>query len=324
MRVHVVPVTWSERHAVLEDIRRRVFIDEQGVPAEVERDGRDAEARHFLAVDEAGQYVGCGRLLPSGQIGRLAVLPERRGSGVGARLLALAVAEAREQGQTLVFLNAQVQAEEFYRRAGFVPVGEPFMEAGLPHQRMELKLPIPFQASGAVAAPVVREEAPHPDADSGAVVSRRGERACRDGVVDVAGHATREICIYSQLLDHALFDDEAVVDALSAFVRSGPPARLRVLIQSSSVIVSRGHRLVELARRLPSKVEVRLVPGELADDQRCYVTADERALLLLPDASVYQGFSNGYDPVEATRLVEGFNYLWERSHPDPELRTLSL
>lgn len=325
MQVHVLPVAWAERRAVLEDIRRRVFIEEQGVPPEVEQDGQDAAAQHFLAIDEAGLCVGCGRLLPSGQIGRLAVLSERRGSGIGAQLLALAIGEARQRGLTTVFLNAQVQAEAFYRRAGFVPVGEQFMEAGLPHQRMELKLPIPFEASGGdLSAPVIREEAPDPDADSGAVVSRHGERACREGVLEVVGHAVREVRIYSELLDHTLFDDEQVVDALSRFVRSGPPARVRVLIHSSSAIVSRGHRLLELARRLPSKVEIRLVPGELAEDQHCVVTADERAFLLLPDSREYQGFSNGYDPVEASRLVERFDHLWERSHRDPELRTLSL
>jgi len=171
---------------------------------------------------------------------------------------------------------------------------------------------------------VIREAAPHPDADSGALVARHGERACREGVIDVVGHATREVRIYSQLLDHTLFDDEQVVEALSEFVRSGPPARLRVLIHSSTAIVSRGHRLLELARRLPSKVEIRLVPGELAGDQHCVVTGDERACLLLPDYTEYQGFSNGYDPVETSRLVERFDYLWERGQRDPELRTLSL
>jgi len=324
MEVHVLPVDWADRRKALEDIRRQVFIEELGVPAEVERDGEDQTARHFLAIDEAGQHVGCARLLPTGQIGRLAVLPERRDSGIGARLLALAVAEATAGGLNRVFLNAETRAEPFYRRAGFVPVGEPFVEGGLPHQRMELKLPIPFEASGDVPSPVIREEAPHPEADSGAVVSHRGEGACRDGVLGVISHATRDVRIYSQLLDHALFDDERVADALSEFVRSGPPAKLRVLIHSSSAIVARGHRLLELARRLVSKIEIRLVPGELADDQRTYVLADERALLLLPDGTEYQGFSNAYDPVEASRLVERFDQLWERSQRDPELRTLSL
>jgi len=141
MQVHVLPVSWAERGSDLEDIRRRVFIEEQGVPPKVERDGQDPSAQHFLAIDAAGQVVGCGRLLPTGQIGRLAVLPARRSSGIGARLLALAIAEARQRGLTSVFLNAQVQAEAFYRRAGFVPVGGQFMEAGLPHQRMGCRSP---------------------------------------------------------------------------------------------------------------------------------------------------------------------------------------
>ncbi len=326
MQVHYLPVSWSSHAQALEAIRAKVFIDEQSVPEEVERDGQDEGASHFLAIDEAGQQIGCARLLPDGQIGRMAVLPERRGKGVGFKLLELAVAEAQKLGFTEVFLNAQTHAERFYRRAGFMPVGKEFMEAGIPHQRMELRLPIPFEAqnSGLDTKPLVREETPHPDVDAGAVISHQGEGACRDGVLATLDHPSRQVRIYSQLLDHALFDDEHVVSALSAFVRHGPPAHMRVLIHSASAIVSRGHRVVELARRLVSKIDIRQVPAELAQDRHTFVVADTTAFFLMPDFTDYQGFSNIYDPVEASQLAERFDHLWERSQENPELRTLRI
>lgn len=82
--------------------------------------------------------MGTGRLLPDGHIGRMAVLREWRGKGVGALLLRALVELARSRGHTSVRLNAQTQALGFYRRYGFEAVGAQFMEAGIPHLAMRL------------------------------------------------------------------------------------------------------------------------------------------------------------------------------------------
>lgn len=324
MQVHVLPVEWLSHGTVLETIRRQVFIDEQGVPAEIVRDGRDGDARHFLAITEAGQNIGCARLLPDGQIGRVAVLPDFRSRGIGARLLEAAIDQAKADGQTDLFLNAQTDAISLYRRAGFVPAGGEFIEAGLPHQRMEMILPIPFEAPGEVAKPVVRDEPIHPDADTAALLTHNGEAACIEGIVGVLDHPLREVRIYSPLLDHTLFEAEQVLDALSRFARSGPPTSIHILIHTSNLVISRGHRLLNLARRLTSKIDIRVVAAELQNEQRCFVVADQRAFFLLPDDQEYQGFSNSYDPVQSTQLAERFDYLWQRAEQDPELRALSI
>ena len=83
-----------------------------------------------------GTPIGCGRLLPDGHVGRMAVLASWRGRGVGAALLTRLVAAAQARGDARVVLNAQVQAMPFYARFGFAPVGAPFVEAGIPHQAM--------------------------------------------------------------------------------------------------------------------------------------------------------------------------------------------
>ncbi|HHH40023.1 MAG TPA: GNAT family N-acetyltransferase [Sedimenticola sp.] len=119
-------------------VRTRVFIEEQGVPPELEQDDLDPGARHLLAEDSAGRPIGTLRILDGGQIGRMAVLPAWRRHGVGSALMHTALARLARPGSPRPFLNAQTRAIPFYRRFGFVVVGPEFMEAGIPHRRMEL------------------------------------------------------------------------------------------------------------------------------------------------------------------------------------------
>ncbi len=131
---------WSRDEAALRFVRTRVFVIEQNVPEPLEWDGVDADCRHAIAEDTQGHPIGCGRLLPDGHIGRMAVLSEWRGEGVGSALLERLIRLARELGHEEVVLNAQTQAMPFYARFGFTPIGEPFTEADIPHQAMALAL----------------------------------------------------------------------------------------------------------------------------------------------------------------------------------------
>ncbi|HXR37117.1 MAG TPA: GNAT family N-acetyltransferase [Candidatus Binataceae bacterium] len=138
----IVPVRSAAQIALAYAIRRRVFIEEQQIDETLERDVDDLRAIHVLAMHDA-QPVGCGRMVESAagaKIGRMAVLPEYRGSGIGRQVLDCLVAAARERGARLAYLHAQVPVEGFYLKYGFRPVGEVFEEAGIPHRRMELAL----------------------------------------------------------------------------------------------------------------------------------------------------------------------------------------
>lgn len=126
---------WDELAAVAAPIRFAVFVEEQRVPVELELDEFDPLSCHAVAwVD--GTPVGTGRLLPDGHIGRMAVQSAWRGRGVGAALLEALIGEAGRRGMRRVALNAQVHAMGFYARFGFVPQGEVFDDAGLPHRTM--------------------------------------------------------------------------------------------------------------------------------------------------------------------------------------------
>jgi len=127
---------WSELGEQARQVRDAVFVDEQKVPREIEWDEHDAVSRHVIARDSDGGVIGTGRLLADGHIGRMAVLADWRGKGVGRALLERLLEESRLQGHTRLALHAQTQASGFYRRFGFVEEGPEFMEAGIPHRTM--------------------------------------------------------------------------------------------------------------------------------------------------------------------------------------------
>ena len=131
---------WTAMRAGAEPVRHAVFVEEQKVPAEIELDEFDPVSLHALAFDRAGRLLGTGRLLPDGHIGRMAVLRQARGLGVGGALLTALMQAARARGDREVALSAQTHAIPFYERFGFVADGEEYDDAGIPHRRMRRAL----------------------------------------------------------------------------------------------------------------------------------------------------------------------------------------
>ena len=124
-------------------LRTRVFVEEQGVPAEIEQDAHDATAVHALAEDDEGRVVATGRLLVRdgrAVIGRMAVDAAARGRGYGAAVLAELHRQAVALGLTEVELHAQLPARGFYERAGYTAVGGVYEEAGIAHVTMRRRL----------------------------------------------------------------------------------------------------------------------------------------------------------------------------------------
>jgi len=134
-------------------IRADVFVAEQGVPVDLERDAADEQAEHLLAYD-GDEPVGAGRLVvepagfegvdpalgPVGHLGRLAVLPGWRGSGVGVALVRAIEDRARARGLGVVALSSQSYAVPFYERLGYAAYGPEFDDAGIPHRWMRRRL----------------------------------------------------------------------------------------------------------------------------------------------------------------------------------------
>ncbi len=124
-------------------LRRKVFIEEQGIAEPDEIDDLDDQAIHLLAVIK-GRPVGTARLLIDGEIGkigRICVLPDQRGTGLGKALVEAGIAYLRDiPGVKKAKLGAQDHAIGFYAKLGFEPVGPFYDDAGIPHRDMVLAL----------------------------------------------------------------------------------------------------------------------------------------------------------------------------------------
>ncbi len=126
-------------------LRNRVFVGEQGVDHELEFDGRDGEAVHVVLEDggPGGTVIGTARIFDTGKealVGRVAVDAERRGNGLGALVMNVAERWASDSGLPAVELHSQQAVTGFYERLGYLGVGDPYEEAGIPHLTMRKQL----------------------------------------------------------------------------------------------------------------------------------------------------------------------------------------
>lgn len=124
------------------EIRRRVFIEEQAVPASIEIDEKEKESLHFLAICDESP-CGAGRLRFSkakGKAERVCVLKEKRGEGIGAEIMKKMEEITLEKGHSSLNLNAQTHAEPFYHSIGYETISGIFLDANIEHVTMEKKL----------------------------------------------------------------------------------------------------------------------------------------------------------------------------------------
>lgn len=280
-------------------VRDEVFVREQGVPLELERDGEDPACTHVIARDASGSPVGTGRITPGGRIGRMAVLRAWRGRGVGDAMLRALLDHARERGLGEVQLHAQAQAIGFYSARGFFPTGGRFQEAGIEHQAMRRPLP-----------------------RAGTVETRDDAVAVTAAVV--AGARSR-IWLRSRELDPGVLDADAVLEALRAFAVGGRGREVHVILHDPAAPQRAHAPLLNLAQRLPSVFLFRAVDDPV---DRAYVPA-----FVANDAGGYyfrrlgHRFDGDWDPADpgrARQLAEAFKPVWERSRPCTELRALGI
>jgi predicted GNAT family N-acyltransferase len=137
---YIKQVIWATHEVQLRRIREQVFVVEQQVPISLEWDDLDAGAMHLLAFNQQEQAIACARLLDNGSIGRMAVLSEYRGVGIGCALLYAAISICKQQSLKTVTLCAQTHAIVFYQKAGFVIVSDVYLDANIPHVDMQLKI----------------------------------------------------------------------------------------------------------------------------------------------------------------------------------------
>lgn len=135
---------WATMKADAAPLRRQVFVEEQGVPLDLECDALDDHCIHAVLRNRLGRTIATGRLLPAVQgvakLGRMAVMRQMRGQRFGDLVLAGLLQAAKARGDKAVLLHAQCTAERFYARQGFKTHGAVFQEAGIDHVEMRMDL----------------------------------------------------------------------------------------------------------------------------------------------------------------------------------------
>ncbi len=133
-------VKWIDGLSQLKNIREKVFIQEQKVTPQLEWDGMDEKAIHFLVFNDKAA-IGCARAIvikDHMQLGRMAVLKEHRGQGIGSALLEKAMTIAKLNQLSAIYISAQCHAIDFYKKFGFEVTSDIYLDAEIPHRDMTL------------------------------------------------------------------------------------------------------------------------------------------------------------------------------------------
>lgn len=314
--IEVEQSNWQISGELLASIRRPVFIDEQGVPAEEEFDSDDETAVHWIAYGPDGEAMGCARLAGD-KIGRMAVKAEHRDKGVGSALMRKIVAYAAANRLESVQLNAQLHALPFYEGMHFEADSEEFLEAGIPHRHMSLSLK-------RFLSPDIQPPLPDISAEQRERIPLDGIDSFREYTSNVLDVAERQVRILSSKLDPKIYDTESFCEQLFQFATLHPYAEVQILVRDSHLLVQDSHRLLHLYHRLPSRIEIRTLKPETKTLHTEFMVVDYHGILYRQTADRYIGYAILYSPLEAKELAGDFVQLWEASEPDPELRSLPI
>ena len=301
--ITIIRADWRLYEKTLKSVRVEVFVDEQGIPTDIENDRMDFDAFHFLVRD--GQHaIGCGRLHKNGKVSRMAILEEYRRENIGSQLVEFIHDYAKENSILELNLTAQTTAKHFYQRAGYEIDGELFKVAGVEHIPMRLSLsdnnPNEFR-------PALRYPQPY------------GELA-----LHLANKANRYLRIYSPQLDHDVFDIAAFADAISSLSRRSRHSDIKILINDSSTIIKRGHRLLDLSRRLSSFIKIQKISSHPEVTADTFMVKDLDGVIYSPAQPDRLGFYEPASRASSQKFIDKFDLLWSKSQPDPELRQLRL
>ena len=290
---------------LLRAVREPVFVIEQKCPLDEEWDDLDPGSRHVLALDKDGQPIGTGRLTAEHKIGRMAVLQRARGTGVGAAIMERLMTIAHELGYPSVSMHAQTHAIPFYARFGFHSEGPEFDEAGLPHRVMRARLDS-------------RTSAQH------RVTLTRASDAERVAI-ELAIGARHRLWIASADLESAIYDNEAFVEAVKRIALSGRGASVHILVYDVSMAMQSGHRLLALAQRISSLIEIRRArEHESGDFPGAMLLNDNGAWMRRPDRLSYDGEAHLNDRPRQQELLRTFERAWERAEVETAARMLKL
>jgi predicted GNAT family N-acyltransferase len=330
MNLRILKYNWQGAPPQIRSIRQRVFVEEQKVPSELEWDATDHSAEHFLAVVDGNKAAATARLYgvpgATGFIGRMAVLPQYRGQQIGQALLRHLICQGAAHYSQLQ-LSAQQHAVDFYQSAGFHLCSDQYDDAGIAHFDMRCLAPSvlaeELAAEPAEKRPGIRTFPMNLGDDSRSWLFERPQQLV-ELMHSLAGQAQQRLWLYDNTLDFELYGQPRFCDLVSQMARRHRRSDVRLLIQDDKALTQRQHGLVELMRRLPSRIELRLLSDATPANKEPFVLADRQGVLYRHEFGGNQGFANFADGGRVKRLEERFLQMWNTSQRSTELRVLSL
>lgn len=302
----IVKVDWLKYQSALQSIRESVFIEEQGVPTELEWDGQDEQAEHWLAVTEQDQAIATLRILSDGHIGRVAVLKAYRNQGVGTQLLSHIIDHYRNQQWRELFLYSQCDAQNFYSKLGFNCRGPEFMDAGIPHICMRLTLidtPLLGTHHGKIAV---------------------AEKDRDDMIIKLIEQAQRRILILSNDLYPGALNQQSAADILSSLARKSRYSEIRMLAFNGKAIAQQNHQLLRLHQRLPTSIEMRKPAITLDECGEFFIVADRSGVLCDANSASHSCWADFNNKPTTDTYAELFYQIWHRSQIDREFSGISI
>jgi hypothetical protein len=146
----------------------------------------------------------------------------------------------------------------------------------------------------------------------------------RSSAVAVADVAKRELALFSHDLEPLLYDKEDFLKVVQALATRSRMSRIRIVCKDPGASIRAGHRLIAMAQRFSSYMEVRRASKDHEQLSETFLVADEEAVLYRPVATVFEGYANVHSPMEARKFLRQFTDIWEKAEPDPEFRRLGI
>lgn len=167
-------------------------------------------------------------------------------------------------------------------------------------------------------------ESPLQPGGDDAVVEISGAEQLSAFALAMAGHCSRSLAIVSRHLDPLIYDRPEFVEAVRQLAVTSHHARIRIVIADAKTVVTRGHRLLELARQLPTFIAIRKFGPAHESFNEAWLLADDDSYIRRRHADRHDGIACVRDRRTTRELLRQFDEIWNGALPDPELRRLSL
>jgi len=299
-----------------------VIADASAVSAPCGTDDVTADAPCWVARDALGGPIGAACV--DGSHGYIAVVPDQRRRRLGSMLLRLLIDHGLKQGLGAIDVKVCPEHAHFYLQAGFVHTIAPGVTAGdnaAAHSNATVFLTLAVQRFAhrrpvAPSRPVTEDERRRQPLRDIGEFSQAAEA--------LAGTATRKLCVLTEVLDPQIYDTPAFLRAVVRFVLGRRDAEVQVLLGDPRALAQSGHRLLQLYRRLPSRIRIRRRnPGYPSPHQELMLI-DGAGALCNQSTDGYHGYAIRHSPQHVAALTRDFDTLWAVGEADPELRQMSV